>query len=46
MFRILVAEDDEAFLDTIALLLEADGRFAVAGRAANGKEARPRSRRA
>jgi CheY-like chemotaxis protein len=39
MFRILVAEDDEAFLDTIALLLEEDGRFAVAWRAANGKEA-------
>src|SRR4051812_32188150 len=39
MFRILVAEDDEAFLDTIALLLEKDGRFAVAGRAGNGKDA-------
>jgi CheY-like chemotaxis protein len=39
MFRILVAEDDEAFLDTIALLLEEDGRFTVAGRAANGNEA-------
>jgi len=39
MFRILIAEDDEAFLDTIALLLEKDGRFAVAGRAANGRDA-------
>ena len=39
MFRILIAEDDEAFLDTIALLLEQDGRFAVAGRAANGRDA-------
>jgi CheY-like chemotaxis protein len=39
MFRILVAEDDEAFLDTIALLLEEDGRFAVTGRAANGRDA-------
>ena len=39
MFRILVAEDDEAFLDVIALLLERDGLFAVAGRARNGREA-------
>ncbi|MDX6480941.1 MAG: hypothetical protein QOG85_1451 [Gaiellaceae bacterium] len=39
MFRILVAEDDAAFLDTIALLLEQDGRFAIAGRAGNGLEA-------
>jgi CheY-like chemotaxis protein len=37
-FRILVAEDDEAFLDAIAALLEQDGRFAVAGRAGNGLE--------
>ncbi|HZS31187.1 MAG TPA: response regulator transcription factor [Gaiellaceae bacterium] len=37
--RILVAEDDESFLDAIALLLETDERFAVAGRARNGKEA-------
>ena len=39
MFRILVAEDDEAALDAIALLLEEDRRFAVAGRARNGLEA-------
>ena len=39
MFRILVAEDDESFLDTIALLLEQDGRFAVAGRVGNGRDA-------
>ena len=38
-FRILVAEDDESFLDAIALLLEQDDRFAVAGRASNGREA-------
>jgi len=38
-FRILVAEDDESFLDAIALLLEQDDRFAVAGRARNGREA-------
>jgi CheY-like chemotaxis protein len=38
-FRILVAEDDESFLDSIALLLEQDGRFVVAGRAHDGREA-------
>jgi DNA-binding NarL/FixJ family response regulator len=38
-FRILVAEDDESFLDAIALLLDQDDRFAVAGRARNGREA-------
>ena len=38
-YRILVAEDDESFLDAIALLLEQDGRFAVAGRARNGRDA-------
>jgi DNA-binding NarL/FixJ family response regulator len=37
-FRILVAEDDESFLDAIVLLLEQDDRFAVAGRARNGRE--------
>jgi two-component system nitrate/nitrite response regulator NarL len=37
--RILVAEDDESFLETISLLLEQDGRFVVAGRARNGREA-------
>jgi CheY-like chemotaxis protein len=39
MFRILVAEDDASFLEAIAALLEAEGRFAVAGRAGNGLEA-------
>jgi len=38
-YRILVAEDDESFLDAIALLLERDERFAVAGRARNGRDA-------
>jgi DNA-binding NarL/FixJ family response regulator len=38
-FRILVAEDDESFLHAIALLLERDARFAVAGTACNGHEA-------
>jgi CheY-like chemotaxis protein len=38
-FRILVAEDAESFLDTIAVVLENDQRFAVAGRARNGRDA-------
>jgi two-component system, NarL family, nitrate/nitrite response regulator NarL len=38
-YRILVAEDDESFLDAIALLLEHDDRFVVAGKARNGEEA-------
>jgi CheY-like chemotaxis protein len=38
-FRILVAEDDESFLDAITLLLERDKRFAVAGRARDGRDA-------
>ncbi len=38
-FRILVAEDDESFLDAIAVVLEHDDRFAVAGRARNGRDA-------
>lgn len=37
-FRILVAEDDESFLDAITLLLEQDDRFVVAGCACNGRE--------
>jgi CheY-like chemotaxis protein len=37
-YRILVAEDDEAFRSALAATLEADGRFAVAG-ASNGREA-------
>jgi CheY-like chemotaxis protein len=39
LFRILVAEDDEDFLTVVATVLEADGRFAVTGRARNGREA-------
>ena len=38
-FRILIAEDDEAFLEAIALLLGEDDRFVVAGKAHNGREA-------
>lgn len=38
-FRIVIAEDDEGFLEAIALLLEQDGRFVVAGRARDGQEA-------
>jgi CheY-like chemotaxis protein len=38
-FQILVAEDDESFLGVITLVLERDGRFAVAGHARDGDEA-------
>ena len=38
-YRILVAEDDEAYLDALEAVLTADGRFALAGRARNGREA-------
>jgi CheY-like chemotaxis protein len=38
-YRILVAEDDDDFLAAVETVLEADGRFAVAGRARNGREA-------
>jgi DNA-binding NarL/FixJ family response regulator len=38
-YRILIAEDDESFLEAIALLLEQDDRFVVAGTARNGEEA-------
>lgn len=38
-FRILVAEDDESFLEAISLLLEQDDRFVMAGQARNGREA-------
>ena len=37
--RILVAEDDEDFSVALETLLEADGRFAVVGRAGDGREA-------
>src|SRR5581483_4657813 len=39
LHRVIVAEDDEAFLDALEAVLEADGRFAVVGRARNGREA-------
>jgi CheY-like chemotaxis protein len=39
VYRILVAEDDDDFLAAVETVLEADGRFAVAGRARNGREA-------
>ena len=38
-FLILIAEDDESFLEAITLLLEQDDRFVVAGAARNGEEA-------
>ena len=38
-YRILVAEDDEDFSSVLESLLEADGRFAVVGRARDGREA-------
>jgi CheY-like chemotaxis protein len=38
-FRILIAEDDEAFLAVIASVLEQNARFVVAGRARDGREA-------
>jgi hypothetical protein len=41
LFRILVAEDDESFLDAIALLLEQDERFTLPGvRATAGRRSR------
>ena len=39
LYRILVAEDDEAFLDVLEAVLEAHAEFAVVGRARNGREA-------
>jgi DNA-binding NarL/FixJ family response regulator len=38
-YRVLIAEDDESFCETIVLVLEEDGRFAVVGRAGDGREA-------
>ena len=38
-YRILVAEDDEGFLDAVERVLADDGRFVVAGRARDGREA-------
>ncbi len=37
--RIVVAEDEEGFLEVLGSLLEEDGRFEVVGRARNGREA-------
>ena len=38
-YRVIVAEDDDAFLDALMGVLEDDGRFQVIGRARNGREA-------
>jgi DNA-binding NarL/FixJ family response regulator len=38
-YRVLVAEDDEAFLQTLSGVLAEDGRFEVVGRARNGRDA-------
>jgi DNA-binding NarL/FixJ family response regulator len=38
-YRILVAEDDEAFLEAVDALLSVDGSFEVVARARNGREA-------
>jgi DNA-binding NarL/FixJ family response regulator len=38
-YRIVVAEDDEEFLQALAAVLADDGRFDVVGRARNGHEA-------
>jgi two-component system nitrate/nitrite response regulator NarL len=39
VYRILVAEDDETFLDALEAVLDADGGFELVGRARNGREA-------
>ena len=38
-YRILVAEDDESFLDVLETVLEASEEVVVVGRARNGREA-------
>jgi DNA-binding NarL/FixJ family response regulator len=38
-YGILVAEDDELFLEAVASVLERDGRFELVGHARNGQEA-------
>jgi DNA-binding NarL/FixJ family response regulator len=38
-YRIVVAEDEEDFLEALTALLETDGRFQVVGRARDGREA-------
>jgi DNA-binding NarL/FixJ family response regulator len=37
--RVIVAEDDESFLETVVAVLTEDGRFEVVGRARNGDDA-------
>jgi DNA-binding NarL/FixJ family response regulator len=37
--RVLLADDDAAFLEALASAMEADGRFEVVGFASNGEEA-------
>ena len=37
--RVIVAEDDESFLETVVAVLAGDGRFEVVGRARNGRDA-------
>jgi DNA-binding NarL/FixJ family response regulator len=44
-YRIVVAEDEEEFVEALDRLLEADGRFEVVGRARNGREAVELTRR-
>jgi response regulator NasT len=39
MIRVVIADDDPAFLETLATALEADGRFEVVGMAGDGGEA-------
>lgn len=38
-YRVILAEDDDEFLEALAGVLENDGRFEVVGRARNGREA-------
>jgi CheY-like chemotaxis protein len=37
--KLLLAEDDDCFAGTLAILLQGDGRFEIVGRARNGAEA-------
>jgi DNA-binding NarL/FixJ family response regulator len=37
--RVVIAEDDDRLAEMIGTILDADGRFTVVGRAANGDEA-------
>jgi pilus assembly protein CpaE len=38
-YRVVLAEDDEEFLQTLAAVLADDGRFDVVGQARNGRDA-------